>query len=507
MVRGVAGGTAMQGQWSFGGGVERTVTDGFTGTAPATGEQVSNDDWRAATAAGNVTWRKSPVTFARSDVRWLDNERGNPGPYGSNPIGIYAGVDRGARGFDTQKQLGLQCQTPWGHLLEGRVQQRFEATWSDLDNRYDPNTRLADPLDDSFFETHRFTARAQTDLIATPTTGISFGVEGLGERARNTYIVDAASQQVPIKRHIVGVFGEVRQNLGPRASVTAGLRVDSIHRDALPGDPNPFGPRPPFSEDSDTSTNPRVAATVVVWQDAEGRARTIVHGSAGTGIRPPDAFEIAFTDNPGLLPEKSKSFDFGVSQKIVDRLTVDATGFLNHYDDLIVAVGGTFTDLSRFRTDNIANARARGLEFGVSWRGPAGVIARGAYTFLDTEVLAVDTTTTAPPPFKVGDPLLRRPRNQGSLDLAWSRDRLSAFAEARARDRVLDVEPTFGTFGGLFEAPGYFVVDTGAGWHVLPSVEVFARGLNLFNRSYEEVYGYQAPGRLGVVGVRVAFRP
>ena len=49
-----AGGAATIRQWSFGGGAEHVRTDGFTGTAPATGERVTNDDWRSSTAAVNV---------------------------------------------------------------------------------------------------------------------------------------------------------------------------------------------------------------------------------------------------------------------------------------------------------------------------------------------------------------------------------------------------------------------------------------------------------------------
>lgn len=495
------GGTASVGQWSFGGGAEHTQTDGFTGTAPATGERVSNDDWDSSTAALNVSWSRSPATLVRGDFRWLDNERGNPGPFGSNPIGIFTAVDRVSRGFDTDHSGSLQARVPWGRLLSGRIQQRLQVTYADLDNKFHSS------FGDSFFETRRTTARAQTDVMATTSTGVSFGIEGLSERARGTYFTGEAVQPIPIKRRTIGAFAEVRQQFGARVSATAGLRVDSIQRTALEGDPFAFTPRPPFAEDTVNSVNPRGSVTFLAWQDAHGVARTKLRASAGTGIRPPDAFEIAFTDNPALKPERSRSFDLGVSHVVATGLTADATVFVNRYDDLIVAVGGSLTGISRYRTDNIANARARGLELGLAWRGPIGLSARGSYTFLDSDVLAVDNGRTAPPPFSVGDPLLRRPRHQGSLDLLWTRRALTAFAGVRARGEVLDVEPSFGAFGGLFDAAGFTVVDAGASWRFAHGVEVFARALNLFDRSYEEFLGYPAPGRLGVVGVRVAVRP
>jgi outer membrane receptor protein involved in Fe transport len=207
-----------------------------------------------------------------------------------------------------------------------------------------------------------------------------------------------------------------------------------------------------------------------------------------------------------LKPERSRSLDVGVNQTVTDRLSVDATYFYNRYDDLIVATG-SFTDVSHFQTDNISNARAQGLELSASWRGSRGLSARGAYTFLPTEVLAVDGTESAPPPFTVGDPLIRRPRHQGSLSLLWTRGAATAFAEARARGTELDIEPNYGTFGGLFRGSGYYVVDAGASWRLTPWLEVYARGMNLFDRPYEEVYGYPALGRTATGGVRVAFRP
>ena len=489
------------GAWSFGASGERNQSDGFTGIAPATGETVSNDDWAQALGQGHFEWTRSATTGVRADLRWIDAERGSPGPFGSNPIGAYTAIDRVSRGQDTQRQLGLHGRLPWGSVLAGRIQQRWQLTVADLDNRYHSS------FGDSFFETRRFNARTQTDVALTPTTGLTAGVEGFSERARSTYITGERFQEVPIERRTVGGFAEIRQDLGARASVSAGLRADAIARNTLEGDPNPFGPRPAFADESVTSVNPRLAGRLVAWQDRGGVARTTIRASFGTGIRPPDAFEIAFTDNPALKPERSRSADIGVSHVLLPQVTVNATAFFNRYDDLIVAVGGSFSDASRYRTDNISNARARGLELEGAWRGPRGVHARLAYTRLSTEILAVDQSGNAPPPFTVGDPLIRRPRHQGVADLGWTAADFSAFTTVRVRGEVLDIEPSYGTFGGLFTAPGFTVVDAGASWRVSSHVEVFGRGLNLLDRRYEEAFGYPAPGRLGMVGVRVDLRP
>jgi outer membrane cobalamin receptor len=46
----------------------------------------------------------------------------------------------------------------------------------------------------------------------------------------------------------------------------------------------------------------------------------------------------------------------------------------------------------------------------------------------------------------------------------------------------------------------------GGSFRVVRGVEVYARVLNLFDRTYEEVLGYPAPGRTAFAGVRIAAR-
>ena len=233
-----------------------------------------------------------------------------------------------------------------------------------------------------------------------------------------------------------------------------------------------------------------------------------LHGSAGTGIRSPTALEIAFTDNPDLRPERSRSADAGLETGLAaGRLILDATAFVNRYDDLIVAVGRSQRDASRYRTDNISNARARGLEMSAAIRPHAGLDVRFAYTWMDTEILAVDGQSgEAPSPFAPGQPLLRRPRHQGSVDVTGSRGRLSGYVRLISRGRVLDVDPSYGTFGGLYEAEGYAVAHAGVRLALTRVLDVFGRVDNLFDGAYEEALGYPALGRTAYVGVSIASR-
>ena len=150
------------------------------------------------------------------------------------------------------------------------------------------------------------------------------------------------------------------------------------------------------------------------------------------------------------------------------------------------------------------DARARGAELSAAWRINTGLDLRGSYTFLDSEILAVTGSSTAQTPYAVGDALLRRPRHSGSIDASMTQGRVSAFAQVQVRGQALDAEPAFGPSGGLYQNDGHTVVNIGLSFRPVKAVEIFARALNLFDRDYEEVLGYPAPGRTAYVGARFA---
>lgn len=483
-------------RWQLGG--DHYQDEGYTGPA-SNGELVTNDDARTSQGAVTVGWR-SPVSGAdlQGTMRYVDTDRGTPGPFGSDPAGRFTGVDRTARNLTTRSSGAGRWVQPWSGVSSA-VRQRTEFDVAD----YDLTSRSAFPSEG---ETRRVHARTQTDITSSSVLGLTGGVEWLGERGASTYITAGTAGPVPVERSVFGVFGEARWQPASRVSLTAGLRGERIHRDAVPGDATAFTPRPAFPAETVVSVNPKVAGVWIARGDpASTREWTRVHGAFGTGIRPPDAFEIAFTDNPGLVPERSRSAELGVAQTwLAGALHLDATAFLNDYDDLIISVGRSFAGVSRWRTDNISNARASGLEASAAWRPSVAFVLQTSYTWLSTEILAVDGASTAPPPYAVGDRLLRRPGHMGTVDATWNGARVSAFAQLLLRGNTLDAEPAFGPTGGLYENPGYGVTNLGASVEVTRGVVLQGRVMNFFDARYEEVLGFPAPGRTFYAGVRLA---
>ena len=97
---------------------------------------------------------------------------------------------------------------------------------------------------------------------------------------------------------------------------------------------------------------------------------------------------------------------------------------------------------------------------------------------------------------------IRRPGGQGLLDITWTSDRVRAVLTINGRGDVTDLEPNFAS--SLYTNPGYVTTMAGASFVIGSGVEVFGRVTNLFNQSYEEVFGYPALGRAAMIGVRVA---
>jgi outer membrane receptor protein involved in Fe transport len=288
----------------------------------------------------------------------------------------------------------------------------------------------------------------------------------------------------------------------------AGLRIEQVRHDPIEGDPVSFSPRPAFAARSEAKVNPKVAVGWTVRQAGSTGDWTRLRFSAGTGFRPPSVFELAFTNNPDLKSERSRSIDVGVEQGLAGGAVVlEATAFFNRYDDLIVAVAPSLRDASQFATDNIANSRARGIEVSAAMQSSGGLSMRASYTWMATGVLAVDgLPDQAPSPFAVGDRLLRRPRHQGAIDAILVRGRGSAFARLTTRGNVLDVDPSFGAFGGMYTADGFATIDLGASMRLWRGVELLGRIENVADGAYEEALGFPAPGRRGMIGVRIASR-
>jgi vitamin B12 transporter len=270
--------------------------------------------------------------------------------------------------------------------------------------------------------------------------------------------------------------------LGTRAYLTVGGRVE---RNGSYG----------------THAVPRAALAVRL---RDGEDATTLRASAGMGIKEPSFLEsygesFFAKGNPDLDPERSTTLDVGVEQRLFgSRLRASLTAFHNEYRDQIAY---TVVDFNTFEGTyvNLAHTRAQGIEVALEARPITSLQLFGQYTYLDGEIL--ESPSDFDPVYAAGEPLLRRPRHQGSLSAQLSFPRWSAGATlVRTSERA---DSDFVGLG-LTRSEAYTRLDARLRLRVAGPVEAFVTGENLTGAVYQDVLGYPALGRSVRGGLRVA---
>jgi outer membrane receptor protein involved in Fe transport len=278
------------------------------------------------------------------------------------------------------------------------------------------------------------------------------------------------------------------QMLWRRVFVTLGGRIE--HNDS-------FG----------TAAVPR-ATLVYVAHEGPGRfGETRLKASAGSGIKEPtmlQSFSASpfFRGNPDLKPERSRSLEAGVEQRVaVDRAKLELTYFDNRFRNIISLVT---TNPSTFEAQfsNIGLTRARGLEAEAQAAPVAAVRVRAGYTLLDSKI--VESASPNDIVFGLGKPAFRRPRHSGfaGITLSWKR----ATADLNGVFIGKFVDSDFGLFNPpLLQNPGHHRWDARFTVKLTSQVTGLLAIDNLTDRDYSEPFGYQPLRRTVRAGLRVGF--
>jgi vitamin B12 transporter len=218
---------------------------------------------------------------------------------------------------------------------------------------------------------------------------------------------------------------------------------------------------------------------------------TRLKGSYGTGFKAPTLFQLYDTlygtGNPDLKPETSATWDIGLEQDFWEkRLTLGASYFDNQYYNLIQN-----PPPFPFRSVNTGRAESNGVEAFVDLRPIEDLSLRGSYTYQQAKNL------------ETGDPLFRRPRDKANFDADY---RFMEKAHAHLNVLMVGAKADVGTTADpRAEVPGYVVVNLSGSYDIAPNVQAFARIDNLFDKKYEEVFGYGTSRIAGYGGVKLSF--
>ena len=121
------------------------------------------------------------------------------------------------------------------------------------------------------------------------------------------------------------------------------------------------------------------------------------------------------------------------------------------------------------------------------------------YTFLEGRIQESNQSSF---PNRVGDPLLRRPKHSGDINLTWNAPRWSAYWSTRYAGRRADSD-FFAFSRPLFSHPSYTTSDAALTYDFPRAISAFVRIENMLDRDYQEVLGYRALGRSVTVGTRI----
>jgi outer membrane cobalamin receptor len=466
------------------------------------GGVVANDNYRNQSSYLSFGYSRTPKGQFTVHFFGNANDAGAPGPYGSDPDHLFAGIDKVSR----NKQNLFAYQASYSEQFSLHLKQIFSVSVSP------DRSFFHSPFGDSYLKNLRVVANTHGEWAASAKDLFAYGFEYNHEQIQDTFIANANNTPFVLPRASYAYFAENRWNPMSQLYLTAGLRVDDLRTGSLP--PDAFGSRPFLSASSVVKFNPRVAVAYLLRgsNSASRIGASRLHGSFGTGIRAPNGFDLAFTNNPELKPEKSISFDAGIEQRFFDdRAVFDFTYFYNRFKDQIVVLGGNLQNLSTFSSDNLANARAQGLETSLRLRPLRSVELAAEYTWLDSTILALDGSTLVQTPFKVGQPLIRRPRSSAGYNITWRRQRLMLNTNAYIRGGVFDVEPNDGTFACslgfpcLFRNGGYVLMNAGFSYELPKGLEIHGRLNNFLNQKYEEALGFPALHLNFMTGIRFHF--
>jgi len=241
---------------------------------------------------------------------------------------------------------------------------------------------------------------------------------------------------------------------------------------------------------------PRVALTLLAFRGGELFSGTRLRFSYATGFMEPALYQTfgdagyGYAPNPGLLPERTRSFEAGFEQKLLaGRWALNATYFNNLFHDQIEAIPN---QTGEYQFYNLDQSFAHGAEVQLQGRIRSRLFLTTAYTYTSTQILENPQCTPTMPCSPIdapGNPLQRRPKHSATTLLSYLGSRWGANLGGSFVGRRPDSD-----FDGLNidHAAGYARADLG-GWYAITSrVTAYANIENALNAHYNEVLGYPA---------------
>lgn len=418
----------------------------------------------------------------RTDVRLTSRYSSSMYAYPTGSAGNLE--DRNAERTEHRMLVGLDVGRRWSD----RVETRAQYTWMDLLPRTnDGSDGAGDTLGFYGYYARGAVKRrmldARTTLRLATAQFVTVGAEWGRDQERTTSVSQSEFGDFPdvmrAARENRAVYAQSQGEAG-RLSYTLGARLDEN---------SAFG----------TFRTARVGAGWRLTSSLRARA------SAGTAFKAPSFFENfaggSTVGNPDLLPETSRSADFGLEVSLPRGVSVHVTGFAQRFRNLIQYNGDVpFGDPNYA---NIVAANAGGVEFEATLPAVLGVTSAIGHTWTDSRVAKSGFDTSSSATFVAGGRLLRRPEHVTTVQLRRALGALGnvSVVAVRTGDRE---DRDFATWpAAVVILQPFTTVDVGTELRLREHARLVLRADNVGGVRYTQLAGFASPGRLLYVGLRL----
>ncbi|MDW3096248.1 MAG: TonB-dependent receptor [Gammaproteobacteria bacterium] len=228
-------------------------------------------------------------------------------------------------------------------------------------------------------------------------------------------------------------------------------------------------------------------------------SNTSFHGAFGSSVKNPSFTERfgftpdTFIGNPDIKPEKSKGWEIGISHALTQQLKINTTYFSEKLEDEIN--GFSFDpSLGGFTAINLqGESDRRGLELSIYAQPLKNLDVSAAYTYVESRQPDTSGKTSE----------IRVPKNTASLVANYK------FLEHRANINLNisytddQFDSDFSTFpSARVELGDYTLVNISGEYQINNWLTLQGRIENLFNKDYQNIFGYETPGINAHIGVK-----
>jgi len=444
-----------------------------------------NNEYRNGTLSSSISLAHSSIGDARLSARYTAAEFHFPTDFNGQPVD--------SNSYRTQHRLTVGLDA--GRNLTGNMQARLLAGSNDVSDLTDD---IAVPFGSttpqhSAFKSRDYRRNVEARLAFFVPSNATITIGGTYEKEHETNATGSGDVGAPTtqtdafkaSRYNAAYYSEILGAPFDRFSYTLSGRVDD-------------------NSDYERFATYRVGANVELLPALRlrGSISTAFNAPAFNQTRP----TLYTVGNPELRPEKIHAAEIGITTNFrPDVFRLSASYFAQRFADLIQFVNGPPPSF-KGSFANLTAATSNGFEAELQVTPMANLRTTASYTIVNPRVAEIGSGYDGGD--RVGDALLRRPSHSGSFIASYVRPSGISLGGVVTRvGKRPDLD--FSQFPSpRVTLPDYTKVDLSAELP-LPRLggggfTLTARLENLFDKKYEEVLHFAAPGRTILIGGRAS---